>query len=198
MPGYESTARWKAPRVDLVCATCVKAFRRIARKVVDGRAVFCSRACQNEARKPGGAIAREPKTEAIKYRALALRTHGAICSTCGYSRDRRMLDVHHKDGVRANNHESNLEVLCVWCHALLSRGVPDHRRIATAPYRPRLVQLDRLKELVAAGLSHRAIGQIMGVSHEAVRRGIIRSGIVPALVRTPEMAGQKSLKSRLG
>ena len=34
-----------------------------------------------------------------------------------------MLDVHHVDGIRQNNHPDNLEVLCVWCHALKTRKI---------------------------------------------------------------------------
>lgn len=32
-----------------------------------------------------------------------------------------MLDVHHIDGNRKNGKADNLEVLCVWCHALETR-----------------------------------------------------------------------------
>ena len=34
-----------------------------------------------------------------------------------------MLDVHHKDSNRKNGTIENLEVLCVWCHALKTRDV---------------------------------------------------------------------------
>jgi hypothetical protein len=34
-----------------------------------------------------------------------------------------MLDVHHKDGDRENGSIENLEVLCVWCHALYTRKI---------------------------------------------------------------------------
>lgn len=38
-----------------------------------------------------------------------------------YESETKMLDVHHRDGNRSNNKLSNLEVLCVWCHALETR-----------------------------------------------------------------------------
>ena len=58
------------------------------------------------------------------YRARALRHYGASCSSnsCPFdSVESKMLDVHHKDGNRNNNELPNLEVLCVWCHALETR-----------------------------------------------------------------------------
>jgi hypothetical protein len=41
------------------------------------------------------------------------------CGKCGqdFNWHRRLLDVHHKDGNRRNRDETNLEVLCVRCHA---------------------------------------------------------------------------------
>src|SRR5438876_2230962 len=37
-----------------------------------------------------------------------------------------MLDVDHLDNDRTNNSLDNLRVVCVWCHALKTRGVPAH------------------------------------------------------------------------
>lgn len=34
-----------------------------------------------------------------------------------------LLDVHHVDGNRKHNKIENLEVLCVWCHAIVTRGL---------------------------------------------------------------------------
>lgn len=36
-----------------------------------------------------------------------------------------MLDVHHVDGDRSNGEIANLAVLCVFCHALITRGYAD-------------------------------------------------------------------------
>lgn len=62
----------------------------------------------------------------ITYRKRALRHFGKKCVKCSYDKDERMLDVHHIDGQRGNSDMNNLEVLCVWCHALGTRDVPFH------------------------------------------------------------------------
>jgi hypothetical protein len=52
---------------------------------------------------------------------------GSIPSTPARSvTDERMLDVHHKNNDRNDNRLKNLEVLCVWCHALHTRNITPH------------------------------------------------------------------------
>jgi hypothetical protein len=47
--------------------------------------------------------------------------HGWKCEKCrrnfSESTDRKYLHVHHKNGMKNENHEGNLEVLCLACHA---------------------------------------------------------------------------------
>ena len=62
----------------------------------------------------------------------AFRFHGKKCMKCGYDKDERMLDAHHADGDRKNGRKENLQVLCVWCHALKTRSVPFHLQGALA------------------------------------------------------------------
>ena len=60
------------------------------------------------------------------YREKALAHYGeqCECSDCDNQNAlMEMLDVHHLDGDRSNNQIENLVVLCVWCHALVTRGL---------------------------------------------------------------------------
>lgn len=48
------------------------------------------------------------------------KKHGYVCKDCGIKLDgvnKQFLHVHHVDGQKNNNDESNLEVLCIYCHA---------------------------------------------------------------------------------
>lgn len=60
------------------------------------------------------------------YRKKIFRLIKKKCARCGYAQEEQMLDVHHKDGDRSNNKIENLEILCLWCHALETRGVEPH------------------------------------------------------------------------
>lgn len=66
---------------------------------------------------------------ASRYRKLALEKYGAVCSNerCALKGvvdiPIKMLDVDHIDCDRSNNSIENLQVLCVWCHALKTRKV---------------------------------------------------------------------------
>lgn len=61
------------------------------------------------------------------YRNRALMEYGAYCNLCEYAYDVRMLDVDHIDGNRKNGKLDNLQVLCLWCHALKTRKVNWHK-----------------------------------------------------------------------
>jgi len=120
-------------RVTTQCAQCGETIARIPSKLSVSKSglSFCDRKCKELAQHIGGITAVQPDhyaTGKTSYRAKALGLHGTICSLCGYGKEIRMLDVHHIDGNRSNNNLSNLEVLCVWCHALKTRMVPYHER----------------------------------------------------------------------
>jgi hypothetical protein len=45
------------------------------------------------------------------------------CSICRKGITTKLYDKHHKDGNRANSNASNLQLLCVTCHAKINRGL---------------------------------------------------------------------------
>lgn len=117
----------KRNRESFFCNTCGKKISRAKSKVNVGKHGynFCSRLCKEKAQSIDGHIPDirpthygDGKTE---YRQRAFKIHGSICNRCKYNEDDRMLDVHHIDGNRKNGNPANLEVLCVWCHALETR-----------------------------------------------------------------------------
>lgn len=104
------------------CSRCQKQFERHLNKIQERN--YCSRFCKERDQEAGGPLALPHYGDGSRwYRARALRTHGKKCNLCGFDYDERMLDVHHKDCDGSNGHINNLEVLCVWCHALYTRKV---------------------------------------------------------------------------
>lgn len=124
--------------VSLTCCTCGSSFTRKPSKIKSGAhgKFFCSRKCKDIAQSYAGNC---PEIRPghyngfnSRYRRKAIAHYGARCVRCAYDAYEQMLDVHHRDENRKNNEIENLEVLCVWCHALETRGVPSHSREITA------------------------------------------------------------------
>lgn len=116
-------------RVMLRCATCGREFDRRASALSKSRSglTFCSRVCKDSAQRIEGFQVLHPShygDGSGSYRERALRSHGAICARCGYDESIQMLDAHHRN--REGSTKEDLEVLCVWCHALETRGVAPH------------------------------------------------------------------------
>lgn len=88
---------------------------------------FCSRKCKEEAQTIDVGMIMLPHygTGQARYRARAFKKYGKKCKKCSYSKEPRMLDVDHIDSNRENNQIDNLQVLCVWCHAIKTRGLSD-------------------------------------------------------------------------
>ena len=129
----ECCARSKSQKQEVECGHCGTRFlvqpKRL-RNSASGR-LFCKRKCKDEAQSMGGSFPQSHlKTGFHNYRERALRFHGAVCKSCGYDKHERMLDADHIDGNRENSSPSNLQVLCVWCHALKTRRVPQHGPVA--------------------------------------------------------------------
>lgn len=83
---------------------------------------FCTRECKDKAQTIEGGIKelwpKHYSTARSSYRKRALKLLGHACQRCGWHIDKRILQVHHKNRDILNNHISNLEVLCMNCHAL--------------------------------------------------------------------------------
>jgi hypothetical protein len=56
---------------------------------------------------------------------VTFRKQDYKCANCKKGITTILYDKHHKDGNRANNSASNLELLCVSCHAKITRGLLD-------------------------------------------------------------------------
>ena len=84
---------------------------------------FCSRSCSA---KWNNTLRTKPDAK-YNYRQRALKHYGKKCSSekCPFNGDviEAMLDVHHINGSRKNNLLKNLIVLCVWCHAKVTRNL---------------------------------------------------------------------------
>lgn len=70
---------------------------------------FCSLSCANT------------RTE-VGYHGLSWRARKHLKTSCEACGSVYMLAAHHKDGDRENNEASNIQTLCVRCHARLHHG----------------------------------------------------------------------------
>lgn len=129
---YTDSVRKSTVKKCSECGADVKRTQAQLKRSKSGR-VFCNRSCatsfNNRMHKSG---ANHPNyiNGFSAYRKSALDYYGPQCSNnnCPIAQSKisvqeKMLDVHHIDGDRSNNDISNLQVLCVWCHAELTRNV---------------------------------------------------------------------------
>ena len=113
--------------MEIVCQICQRLFTtdRPIKRVNGARDqvyYYCSKHCAQT----GTFYGQGYKPRGTKYRQDAFQKLPNICARCAYSRDFRMIDVHHRDGNHNNNELANLEILCVWCHRLETSNVPVH------------------------------------------------------------------------
>lgn len=77
---------------------------------------FCSRECGNRYKNRD----KINIIDSTAYRRNAFLYYPHKCKICGWSKDERVLEVHHIDENRDNNDISNLVILCPTCHKYLT------------------------------------------------------------------------------
>ena len=121
-------------RIKTNCAWCSKPVYKLYRDIKKSKSgnVYCSQSCAtalgNRLYKSGNNNPNFKQGDHLAYRKWAIFNHGKKCQnkSCPikFKYEEAMLDVHHKDGNNKHNALSNLEVLCVWCHAVKTRIRP--------------------------------------------------------------------------
>lgn len=104
--------------IDKICPVCSKEFTTYERE----NNTTCSYSCANTyfrsgSNNPNFTGSLTNRISGRRYRDIAYKVYGKICSKCGYD-NALALEVHHKDRNRENNSIDNLEVLCCNCHAI--------------------------------------------------------------------------------
>jgi len=102
------------------CANCGKKIYRKKSKIGKSKSGlnFCSRKCTCAYFNHSDNV-----ISINNYRDKSIEYYGEKCELCGDNEDSRLLDVHHIDSDRDNNELDNLIVLCVKCHAKITRGI---------------------------------------------------------------------------
>lgn len=125
-------AKRRLKRTMQPCATCGSPVWRSPSKSKNAKHGywFCNRRCKEQAQEIGGIEELSLPhygDGSLSYRERAFRKLGAFCARCGYNEHKRMLDVDHINGRRGPGSHTiqNLQILCVWCHALKTRRVSE-------------------------------------------------------------------------
>lgn len=127
-------AFYERDRILVTCDYCGKHFELTPSKMKKSKnkIFFCCREHKDMTQRLTGNPLIHPShylglDDSKDYRIKMFHLHKKQCMCCGYNKDERMLDVHHKDGDRSNNKIENLEIICVWCHGILTRKVLCHK-----------------------------------------------------------------------
>jgi len=110
-------------RVTLECHECGKSFTRVKSQLKNSKSgyFFCCKACKDLAQSlDGNSKGLRPDSYGKPKMKFAFRRKIALgeeikCVSCG-EKALYLLIIHHKDGNRKNNEDSNLEIVCANCH----------------------------------------------------------------------------------
>lgn len=122
-----SDCRYKNKRETFKCSYCSTEFISMKSRLRKSKTNnhFCSNDCKYKAASSLSCeYATGPKPKEIglsTYRNRALIMLKNECVRCGYHEHVELLDVDHIDSNRQNNDISNLQILCVMCHAIKTR-----------------------------------------------------------------------------
>jgi hypothetical protein len=128
---YTNKLKQKPKLPNEICAYCNEPFyiQKSHRQNSKSGLFFCCRSHKDLAQRIGGIKEIMPnhygKDSGNCYREFALRRLDHKCHLCNYNEHKEILDIHHIDNDRTNNHISNLIVLCKNCHGLV------HHNLAT-------------------------------------------------------------------
>ena len=125
----ECQAQSRITSLHLDCPQCFKKFKCKKSRASQSKSgiLFCSRKCKDKAQSVDGIFEQKHSKGGIhSYRIRALTFFKKECVSCGYEKDERMLEVDHIDGNRKNGKRLNLQILCIWCHALKTKGINYH------------------------------------------------------------------------
>lgn len=112
------------------CAQCGDSIYVIDSRRKKSERLFCGHKCRAEYynHQINGELHPNWTGGKHSYRARALKHYGAHChapgcpvTAAGIEIPESMLDVDHIDNNRRHNQIENLQVICVWCHALKTR-----------------------------------------------------------------------------
>jgi hypothetical protein len=109
-------------QIVVYCANCSAQFSVRTSKANSGKILFCTRKCKDEAQRIEIGILKYDHygngNRVYRDRALRLKpNHCLICKLWVIA----LLDAHHVDGNRENGDDDNLILLCVLCHAAVTR-----------------------------------------------------------------------------
>ena len=116
------------------CSCCGKESYKTKAEIIRSKTsnFFCNRSCANSFNNRFKNGRNHPNyiDGGTQYRKKALKHYGVKCmnpkcelTKAGVVIMKEMLDVDHVDSNRKNNSLKNLQVLCVWCHALKTRKI---------------------------------------------------------------------------